>query len=81
VVLPRSGLGHAWHRSATGGLIDSDYQGQIFVFVESRQQRCMSLANGAHRPLVVVPVLQVSSMWSMIRRERARLGAGSTGKG
>src|SRR5512146_1971981 len=63
MILPRSGLGHK-HGIVLGnlvGLIDSDYQGQIFV----------SLWNRGHHPftlmpmerlaqLVVVPVVQVT---------------------
>jgi dUTP pyrophosphatase len=62
VILPRSGLGHK-HGIVLGnlvGLIDSDYQGQIFVSVWNRGNAAFSL-NPMERiaQLVVVPVLQV----------------------
>ncbi|MDP2639302.1 MAG: dUTP diphosphatase, partial [Betaproteobacteria bacterium] len=62
MVLPRSGLGHK-HGIVLGnlvGLIDSDYQGQIFVSVWNRGGSAFSLTpleRIAH--LVVVPVVQV----------------------
>ncbi len=62
VVLPRSGLGHK-HGIVLGnlvGLIDSDYQGQIFVSVWNRGSQPFTL-NPMERiaQLVVVPVVQV----------------------
>jgi dUTP pyrophosphatase len=61
VVLPRSGLGHK-HGIVLGnlvGLIDSDYQGQIFVSCWNRGQTEF-LLNPLERiaQLVVIPVVQ-----------------------
>jgi dUTP pyrophosphatase len=62
MVLPRSGLGHK-HGIVLGnlvGLIDSDYQGQIFVSLWNRGAATFTL-NPMERiaQLVVVPVAQV----------------------
>ncbi|HQS57685.1 MAG: deoxyuridine 5'-triphosphate nucleotidohydrolase [Gallionellales bacterium 35-53-114] len=85
MILPRSGLGHK-HGIVLGnlvGLIDSDYQGQIFV----------SLWNRGHSPftlmplermaqLVIVPVMQVqfNIVSEFPHSERGTGGFGSTGK-
>ena len=62
VVLPRSGLGHK-HGIVLGnlvGLIDSDYQGQLFVSVWNRGQKSFTIEVGERiAQLVFVPVLQV----------------------
>ena len=63
MVLPRSGLGHK-HGIVLGnlvGLIDSDYQGEIFVSTWNRGRETFTL-NPLDRlaQLVVVPVLQVA---------------------
>jgi dUTP pyrophosphatase len=63
MVLPRSGLGHR-HGIVLGnlvGLIDSDYQGQIFVSLWNRS-RTPFILNPLERiaQLVVVPVVQVA---------------------
>src|SRR5476649_2330842 len=63
VILPRSGLGHK-HGIVLGnlvGLIDSDYQGQIFVSTWNRGNAPFVL-NPLERlaQLVVVPVVQVA---------------------
>ena len=62
VILPRSGLGHK-HGIVLGnlvGLIDSDYQGQIFVSCWNRGQTTFTIAPGERiAQLVVVPVVQV----------------------
>jgi dUTP pyrophosphatase len=61
VILPRSGLGHK-HGIVLGnlvGLIDSDYQGQLFVSTWNRGQQAFSLKPGERlAQLVFVPVLQ-----------------------
>ncbi len=86
VVLPRSGLGHR-HGIVLGnlvGLIDSDYQGQIFVstwnrgnapFIVSPMERLAQL--------VVVPVVQVgfNVVSEFGSSHRGAGGFGSTGKG
>jgi dUTP pyrophosphatase len=62
VVLPRSGLGHK-HGVVLGnlvGLIDSDYQGQLFVSTWNRGQSAYTIQPGERiAQLVVVPVVQV----------------------
>lgn len=61
VVLPRSGLGHK-HGIVLGnlvGLIDSDYQGQIFVSCWNRGQTTFTIEPGERiAQLVLVPVVQ-----------------------
>jgi len=86
VVLPRSGLGHR-HGIVLGnlvGLIDSDYQGQIFVSLWNRGGSAFTL-NPMERiaQLVVVPVLQVqlNVVDDFAASERGAGGFGSTGKG
>ena len=85
IVLPRSGLG-AKHGIVLGnlvGLIDSDYQGQVFVSVWNRGSAAFTI-----RPmdriaqLVVVPVQQVE--FNLVEEfqssSRGAGGFGSTGK-
>jgi dUTP pyrophosphatase len=85
VILPRSGLGHR-HGIVLGnlvGLIDSDYQGQIFVSTWNRGaapfviQPMERLAQ-----LVVVPVVQVALnvVEDFDASSRGAGGFGSTGK-
>ena len=61
VVLPRSGLGHK-HGIVLGnlvGLIDSDYQGQLFVSCWNRGQENFTIEVGDRiAQLVIVPVIQ-----------------------
>jgi dUTP pyrophosphatase len=85
MVLPRSGLGHK-HGIVLGnlvGLIDSDYQGQIFVSVWNRGNTAFTL-NPMERiaQLVVVPVLQVgfSVVDEFDASDRGEGAFGSTGK-
>jgi dUTP pyrophosphatase len=85
MVLPRSGLGHK-HGIVLGnlvGLIDSDYQGQIFVSLWNRGGSVFTL-NPMERiaQLVVVPVLQVklNVVDDFAASERGAGGFGSTGK-
>jgi dUTP pyrophosphatase len=84
VVLPRSGLGHR-HGIVLGnlvGLIDSDYQGQIFVSVWNRGGSVFTL-NPMERiaQLVFVPVLQVqlNPVRAFDESQRGEGGFGSTG--
>ncbi len=86
IILPRSGLG-AKHGIVLGnltGLIDSDYQGQIFVSLWNRSQAAFTV-NPMERiaQLVVVPVAQVE--WNVVEEftasARGAGGFGSTGKG
>ncbi len=85
IVLPRSGMGHK-HGIVLGnlvGLIDSDYQGQIFVSLWNRGGVSFTL-NPMERiaQLVVVPVVQVGFNLIDDFAESARGvgGFGSTGK-
>ncbi len=85
MILPRSGLGHK-HGIVLGnlvGLIDSDYQGQIFVSTWNRGNTPFVL-NPLERlaQLVVVPVVQVgfNVVDDFEASERGEGGFGSTGK-
>ena len=85
IILPRSGLGHK-HGIVLGnlvGLIDSDYQGQIFVSVWNRGQQNFVL-NPLERiaQLVVLPVMQVgfNIVSDFAESPRGPGGFGSTGK-
>ena len=85
MVLPRSGLGHK-HGIVLGnlvGLIDSDYQGQIFVSVWNRGRASFTIQPMERiAQLVVVPVLQVgfNVVDSFDHSARGAEGFGSTGK-
>ncbi|PHV10635.1 dUTP diphosphatase [Chitinimonas sp. BJB300] len=85
MILPRSGLGHK-HGIVLGnlvGLIDSDYQGQIFVSVWNRGSGAF-LIQPLERiaQLVVVPVLQLgfNVVDTFEQSDRGEGGFGSTGK-
>lgn len=62
IILPRSGLGHK-HGIVLGnlvGLIDSDYQGQLYVSCWNRGNATFTVSVGERiAQLVVVPVAQV----------------------
>jgi len=62
LIVPRSGLGHK-HGIVLGnlvGLIDSDYQGQLFVSCWNRSNTDFTINVGMRiAQLVIVPVLQV----------------------
>ena len=62
-ILPRSGLGHK-HGIVLGnlvGLIDSDYQGQLFISVWNRGKHSFTISAGDRiAQLVVLPVVQVA---------------------
>ena len=86
MILPRSGLGHK-HGIVLGnlvGLIDSDYQGEIFVSTWNRGHDTFTL-NPLDRlaQLVVVPVVQVAFnvVEEFSASERGAGGFGSTGIG
>jgi dUTP pyrophosphatase len=86
IVLPRSGLGHK-HGIVLGnlvGLIDSDYQGQIFVSCWNRGQTPFTIQPGERiAQLVVVPVVQVEFdvVNEFVATERGAGGFGSSGRG
>lgn len=62
-ILPRSGLGHK-HGIVLGnlvGLIDSDYQGQLFISCWNRGDKAFAIEQGDRiAQLVFVPVIQVA---------------------
>jgi len=61
IILPRSGLGHK-HGIVLGnlvGLIDSDYQGQLFISCWNRGDKSFTIEVGDRlAQLVIVPVIQ-----------------------
>ena len=85
MILPRSGLGHK-HGIVLGnlvGLIDSDYQGQLFVSVWNRGDQTFELKPLERiAQLVVVPVVQASFKVVDVfeQSDRGAGGFGSTGK-
>lgn len=84
VILPRSGLGHK-HGIVLGnlvGLIDSDYQGQVYVSCWNRSATAYEIHPGARiAQLVLVPV--VRAQWELVDSfdpsARAEGGFGHTG--
>ncbi len=85
LVLPRSGLGHK-HGIVLGnlvGLIDSDYQGQIFVSVWNRGHTEFTMQPMERiAQLILVPVAQVefNIVDEFSESVRGEGGFGSTGK-
>ena len=85
MILPRSGLGHK-HGIVLGnlvGLIDSDYQGQIFVSTWNRGTAPFTISPMERlAQLVVVPVVQVgfNVVEDFDTSRRGAGGFGSTGK-
>lgn len=84
LVLPRSGLGSK-HGIVLGnlvGLIDSDYQGQLFVPVWNRSQQAFSIEPGDRiAQLIIVPVVQAefNLVESFEATERGEGGFGHSG--
>ena len=85
MILPRSGLGHK-HGIVLGnlvGLIDSDYQGQLFVSCWNRSQTAFVM-NPMERmaQLDIVPVVQANFKLvdEFDASDRGEGGFGSTGK-
>ncbi len=86
MILPRSGLGHK-HGIVLGnlvGLIDSDYQGQLFVSCWNRGAESFTLEPGLRlAQMVIVPVVQVD--FEVVKEfnvsERGAGGFGHTGSG
>ncbi len=85
VVLPRSGLGHK-HGIVLGnlvGLIDSDYQGQLFVSCWNRGNDNFSIKVGDRiAQLVLVPVIQAEFdiVDNFASTDRGAGGFGHSGK-
>ncbi|RVU86275.1 dUTP diphosphatase [Leucothrix sargassi] len=84
-ILPRSGLGHK-HGLVLGnlvGLIDSDYQGQLFISCWNRSDKAYTIETGDRiAQLVFVPVLQVqlNPVTDFDNTERGAGGFGHSGK-
>jgi deoxyuridine 5'-triphosphate nucleotidohydrolase len=84
VILPRSGMGHK-HGIVLGnlvGLIDSDYQGQVFVSCWNRSETAFTVEPGARiAQLVFLPVVQ--AQWERVEEfdssDRGDGGFGHTG--
>ena len=85
VIVPRSGLGHK-HGIVLGnlvGLIDSDYQGQLFVSTWNRGSREFTIEPLERiAQLVIVPVVQVrlNVVEEFDASARGAGGFGSTGR-
>lgn len=85
VLLPRSGLGHK-HGIVLGnlvGLIDSDYQGQVFVSCWNRGQTPFEVVVGERiAQMVFIPVVQVGfeHVEEFSSSERGTGGFGHTGR-
>jgi dUTP pyrophosphatase len=85
LILPRSGLGHK-HGIVLGnlvGLIDSDYQGELFISTWNRGTSSFTI-NSLDRiaQLVIVPVSQATfnMVSNYAKSDRGDGGFGSTGK-
>jgi dUTP pyrophosphatase len=85
VLLPRSGMGHK-HGIVLGnlvGLIDSDYQGQVYISCWNRGQNTFTIEPGDRiAQMVFVPVVQVQFevVDEFSDSERAGGGFGHTGQ-
>nr|WP_196799749.1 dUTP diphosphatase [Thioalkalivibrio sulfidiphilus] len=85
MILPRSGLGHK-HGIVLGnlvGLIDSDYQGQLFVSCWNRGREPFVIQAGERiAQLVIVPVVQAEFqvVESFEESHRGEGGFGSSGR-
>lgn len=85
VLLPRSGLGHK-HGLVLGnltGLIDSDYQGQVFVSIWNRGANAYTIEPGERiAQMVFVPVAQVEfeQVDEFVESERGSGGFGHSGR-
>ncbi len=81
VLLPRSGLGHK-HGIVLGnltGLIDSDYQGQVFISCWNRSEKSFEINPGDRvAQMVFVPVVR-TSFEIVAEFEQSQRGAGGFG--
>ena len=86
VLLPRSGLGHK-HGIVLGnlvGLIDSDYQGQVFVSAWNRGSQAFTIEPGERlAQMVIVPVVRArfEVVDEFSASERGAGGFGHSGRG
>lgn len=85
VLLPRSGMGHK-HGIVLGnlvGLIDSDYQGQVFISCWNRGQQEFTIEPGDRiAQMVFVPVVQAQFevVDKFVETDRGEGGFGHTGQ-
>lgn len=84
LLLPRSGLGHKKGLVLGNGtgVIDSDYQGQIFISVLNRSQDLLTIEPRQRiAQLIFIPVIQplFNLVQEFIENERGEGGFGSTG--
>ncbi len=85
ILLPRSGLGHK-HGIVLGnlvGLIDSDYQGQVFVSCWNRGNQSFTVKPGERiAQMVIVPVVHADFeiVEEFVASERGAGGFGHTGR-
>ena len=85
VILPRSGLGHK-HGIVLGnlvGLIDSDYQGQLFVSCWTRGRQSFRIEVGERiAQLVILPVVKArfNVVDEFIESDRGEGGFGHSGR-
>lgn len=85
MILPRSGLGHK-HGIVLGnlvGLIDSDYQGQLFISCWNRGDTTFEIVPGERiAQLVVVPVVraELEQVDNFDNSQRGEGGFGSSGR-
>ncbi len=84
-ILPRSGMGHK-HGIVLGnlvGLIDSDYQGQLFISCWNRGDKAYTIEMGDRiAQLVIIPVVQVrlNQVNSFDESDRGDGGFGHSGR-
>lgn len=85
IILPRSGLGHK-HGLVLGnlvGLIDSDYQGELFVSCWNRSNKDYTVQVGERvAQLVIVPIVQAqfTVVDTFTQTDRGEGGFGHSGK-
>ena len=86
ILLPRSGLGHKLGIVLGNlvGLIDSDYQGQLFVSCWNRSKESFTIKPGERiAQMVIVPVVQAEFelVDEFVSSDRGTGGFGHTGRG